>query len=161
MLADEQCALILTRVTDNEYNKLIKKFVSTSNIKDNILLLPNLPREQMLAIQNNAHIGITFVMETTNAIKTQMIAPNKIGEYLASNLFLVGSDVAYMKQFEAAGVAVLTKSLVAFDIAETLKLAKSKIEDKTTLQKIMEFTINIFSMQQQLLPVTEFLKKLD
>ena len=160
-LADPGCALIITRVGEDAYSNEIKKFVAASAWKDNILLLPNLPREQMLAIQCNANIGVTFVRETASDIKTQMLAPNKVGEYLASGLFLVGSNVVYMQQFKDAGIAALAESLSPVDIAGALKAAKSRMDKPGTAESIIDFTRNTFSMQQQLKPVINFLQQLN
>ena len=160
LLADENCCLILTRVSDNAYCNELKAFVAASKLSANILLLPNVPREVMLALQQNANIGITFAREIYDLIETQMIAPNKIGEYLFSGLYLVGSDVVYMRQFEEAGIASLARSLDKADIADALRNASQKFKDATLPARIRNFTRDYYCMQHQLKPITDYLQQL-
>ena len=154
------CCLAITRFGDNAYCREIRTFIDQAGIADRVVLLPNLPREQMEALQQNAHVGITFVKEEPGKIKTYMIAPNKVGEYLANGLFVLGSDVEYMRQFRSAGVAVLTPSLEPDAIAATMEEAVRHVATGNMKSRISDFVRTEFSMQVQFGPVAAYIDKL-
>jgi len=159
-LRGDNCRLIITRFGKSDYCNEIADFVAKHNLQGKVLLLPNIPREHLLALQAHAHIGFAFVNENEQKIKTQMIAPNKLGEYLANGLFIVGSRVTYMLQFEQAGVAELVKTHEPEAIAHAMQNAMHKINTGADRQFVKQFVMESFCMQVQFQPVVEYLNKL-
>lgn len=159
-LNDPNCVFISTGFKDNEYCNNIKSLVSKFALKDNILLLPYVTREEMLALQTHAHIGAVLIREFETSIKSMMIAPNKVGEYLNKGLFLLGVKGAYMEPIEASGVASLADSIDPSDIQIALQKA-IKMYCKDDIQHhIHEYVKNYYCMQVQLKPIIKYLDSL-
>lgn len=156
---DPGCAMVVTGMKDNEYSDEIRRFVDMSTLKNNILLLPFVTREQMIALQVHAHIGVCVFREYNDFIASKMIAPNKIGEYLYRKLFLLGVEGAYMDIFEANGVAALAKNPEADSIAIALKEALIKLEQVGISERIANFVKKYYCMQVQAAPIIDFFSK--
>ena len=128
-------------------------------MKDNIKLLPYVSREEMLALQANAHIGACLVREDDDNIASKMIAPNKVGEYLNKGLFILGVKGIYMDLFEKAGVASLSETPSVNDISITLKKALQHTGKDNNREMIVSFVKDYFCMQKQAVPIINFLSK--
>jgi len=160
-LADnEQSALVITGLKDNDYCEEIRATAERSKAKDRIKLFPYLTRVQMLALQANADVGVYLNKEYYNRIQSKMIAPNKVGEYLAKGLYLLGVSNDYLKPFEMKGVASLAQSAKAADISVAIKKALAAVSAHDFKEEIREFVLEYFCMQKQLTPVTEFINNL-
>ncbi|MCW3124010.1 MAG: hypothetical protein JWQ38_3502 [Flavipsychrobacter sp.] len=157
---DPQSALMITGVKDNPYCNQVRDLVAASRSKDRILLFPYITRQQMLSLQANAHIGVCLEKEYENNVRSKMIAPNKTGEYMSKNLYILGLVSEYMRPFEMKGIASLaetaTKEDISIAILDSIK-AVSKEAYKVTIKN---FVKDYFSMQYQLKPVIKFLKGL-
>lgn len=160
MLGDTSCALVLTGMKENEYCNSIRAFVSESKLKDNILLLPYVKREEMLALQACADIGIALYRETDDLIDTYMIAPNKVGEYLAKGLYLLGTKNEFMRLLEAKEVAALADTPAPADVRDALRKALHAIADANSRVRITTFVEEFFCMQQQAAPIVQFLNNI-
>ncbi len=155
---DADSALVLTGIKDNQYCNEVKNFVATSNCKERIALLPYVTRDEMLALQANAHIGVNLVRENEQDVESKMMAPNKVGEYLVRGLYLLGTEAVYMRQFAMQGIASLAATPAADDVAVALKDALIAISDGSYKARVNEFVREYYCMQVQMRPIIEFLK---
>jgi hypothetical protein len=91
------CKLIITNVRDNDYCNSIKKYIADTK-SNNITLLGPISRDELIQIQKNADIGVCFMKGGTE-LDSQMLAPNKIGEYLKYGLAIIATDAPYYDIF--------------------------------------------------------------
>ncbi len=159
MVNDPDSVLLVTGVKDNEYGVAIKEFVTQSKVRERVKLFPYITRKEMLALQANADIGVYLSKEDRNNVKSMMIAPNKVGEYFQKNLYLLGIASEYLKPFEMKGIASVAASAAPSDISKAIVGALHAVNDKTYKARIAEYVQGFFSMQQQLKPLLQFLKK--
>ena len=159
LVNDEDSALIITGFKDNEYCNDIKKFVDNCRSVKRIKLFPYLTRAQMLSLQSNAHIGVCITKEAQNDVKSKMMAPNKIGEYMSKNLHVLGIKTDYLKPFQIRGFASLANSSTPRDISKAIKQALIAVNEKDYKAKINEFVRDQFCMQQQLQPVIRYINE--
>ena len=157
LINDNETALILTGIKDNQYCNSIKSFVEKSKYKNNILLLPYVSRTEMLALQANAHIGACLSREDKMDIASKMVAPNKVGEYLMKGLYILGIRGEYMDMFETNGVASMASTTSDADVSIALIRALAAIENPEHKEKINSFVRDHFCMQKQIKPIIDFL----
>jgi Glycosyl transferases group 1 len=159
-IADETTALIITGLRDNEYCKQLRAYADSSQNKNRILLLSYVTRAELIALQQNSHIGVCLARETPELLESKMTAPNKVGEYFGNGLYVLGSENNYMAPIKMLGVASLAKTADLADIKDALSdaIAQSKASDMK--QRIDTFVKNFYSMQQQMRVVIEYIQKL-
>ncbi len=157
---DQESALVITGIKDNEYCNTITAFVNQCAAKDRIKLFPYLTRRQMQALQANAHIGVCLAKEYPDSVKSKMMAPNKAGEYLSKGLYLLGVTSEYMRPFEMKDIATLSASARPGDICIGIKKALAAINDKEYKTRISRFVEDYFCMEHQLKPVIQFLNNI-
>jgi len=157
MVNEEQSALIITGIKDNNYCNEILNFVRDCWSAKRIMLFPYLTRHQMLALQSNAHIGVCISKEKANNVESYMIAPNKVGEYANKSLYILGLMSEYMKPFEMQGIASLAETPTKEDISKAIADALRAVNESGWKGKIKMFVKDYFCMQQQLKPVIQFL----
>jgi hypothetical protein len=160
LLNNPHCALAITGMKDNEYCNAIRATVQNSGLKENILLLPYVAREEMLALQSHATIGACMVREKEDDIETKMIAPNKVGEYLNKGLFLLSVKSEYMKLFEANKIATLTHDLSAESIKNALLQALERTKTEDYKVDIRRFVNENYCMQKQAEPIIKYLNSI-
>lgn len=158
MANDAGSALVMTGIKDNEYCNEIKAFVAQSKCAGNILLLPFVTRTEMLALQANADIGVCLAREYENNVESKMMAPNKVGEYLAKGLYLLGIKSEYLLPIGMKGIAALAETPDPAAICTALKKALLAVNDKQYKETIKEFVQEYFSMQQQVRPLVKWLE---
>ena len=159
LVNDKGSALVITGIKDNEYCDRIKKVVSRTDCADRILLLPYVTRAQMLALQANANIGVCLSREEQENVKTKMIAPNKVGEYLYKKLFILGLKSEYLKPIEMKGLAALAETSTPVEISKALRRALIAVNETELKQKISTFVKEDYCMQQQLKPLIYYLNE--
>ncbi len=159
-LNDSNSVLVATGFKDNAYCNGIKQFVAESKNKDKIYLLPYVTREEMLALQATAHIGVCLMKEVEHYIASQMLAPNKTGEYLSKGLYILGVKNFYMNMFESAGVGSLAESPAVSDVVTALRHALTVIDNADYKTQIKDYVNNYFCMQKQVAPIVKALKKI-
>jgi hypothetical protein len=157
LVNDGQSALIINGLKDDEYAAKIKLAVSECTSKNRILLLPYLTRDKVMALQEHAHIGASLMRGTGNNLQSKMVAPNKVGEYMAKNLLILGITNDYLRPFEMMGMAVLSPSPEPVDMAIAIKKALVIAGDQPYKIKIRKFVEEFFCMQQQLKPFINFI----
>jgi hypothetical protein len=161
LLNDEQSALAITGIKENQYCNELKTIADKSPAKNRIKLFPYLTRTQMLALQSNSDIGVYLSKEYYNKIQSKMIAPNKVGEYMEKGLYLLGIENDYLKPFEMKGIASLAASIKPCDVSNAIKHALVAVSEKDYKDKIKQFVDEYFCMQKQLNPIIHFLEHLE
>ncbi len=159
LINDETSALIITGIKDNEYCNRIRKVVEKSICEQRILLLPYVTRTQMLALQSNADIGVCLTKEYQDNVRTKMIAPNKVGEYLYKNLFILGIKNEYLLPLEMKGFASLAESTTPVEISKAIRKALIAVGQNNLKANIRSFVKDQFCMQQQLKPLIYFINE--
>lgn len=159
LVNDPGSALVITGIKDNEYCNRIKKVVLKSNCESRILLLPYVTRAQMLSLQANANIGVCLSKEHQDNVRTKMIAPNKVGEYLFRNLYILGLESEYFKPLEMKGMAALSKSSTPVEISKAIRKALVAANEADLKSRIRAFVKEYYCMQQQLKPLIYFLNE--
>ncbi len=114
----------------------------------------------MLSLQAHAHIGVCLEKEYEDNVRSKMIAPNKTGEYMSKNLYILGLVSEYMRPFEMKGIASLAETSTKEDISKAIVDALHAVTKDAYKLTISNFVKNYFSMQHQLTPVIKFLNKL-
>jgi len=160
LVHDEGSALVVTGIKDNAYCNEIKAFVENCRSKDRIKLLPYVTRTEMLALQANSDIGVCLAKEYDDNVESKMMAPNKVGEYLAKGLYLLGIRNEYLMQFKMKGIASLSASPEPEDIGVAIKEALVAVDNKEYKDVIKAFVVDYFCMQQQAKPIVNFLKRI-
>ena len=160
LVNDQNSALIITGIKDNGYCAGIKQFVSQSRAAERIQLFPYLARTEMLALQANAAIGVCLAREYNDNLESKMMAPNKVGEYLARGLYLLGIKNEYLLPFKMKGIASLAETVSPAEIAVAIKDALAAVDNGNYKTAISNFVADYFCMQQQMKPVTAYLKGL-
>lgn len=160
LLNDADSALVITGVKDTEYCHAVEDFVKQSKAGTRISLHPYLARKQMLALQANAHIGVCLSREIDNSVKSKMIAPNKAGEYMSKDLYLLGTLSEYLRPIKMQGIASLAVTCAPVDVCAAMKEALAAVNTGDYKTNIRNFVKDFFCMQQQLFPVIDFLSKL-
>jgi len=160
LVNDNKSALIITGIKDNAYCDEIRAFVEKCRSKERIKLLPYVTRAEMLALQANSDIGVCLAKEYDDNVESKMMAPNKVGEYLAKGLYLLGIKNEYLMQFKMKGIASLSDSPEPEDISVAIKDALAAVDDKEYKNVIRGFVGEYFCMQQQAKPIVDYLKKL-
>lgn len=159
-LNDTGSALLLTGFKDNAYCNEIKAIVTDSGCADRVIMFPYITRTEMLALQANADIGVCLAREYDDNLESKMMAPNKVGEYLAKGLYLLSVDTEYMKPFGMKGIASLAVTPTVPHIMKAMKDALQAVNDITYKEKINKFVTDFYSMQQQARPIVDFVKKI-
>ena len=158
---DDMSVLIITGIKDNAYCNEIKAFAEKCNSVKRIKLLPYVTRAEMLALQANSDIGVCLAREYDDNVESKMMAPNKVGEYLAKGLYLLGINNEYLLPFKMKGIASLAASVEPADISVAIKDALVAVDNKDYKITIGNFVNDYFCMQQQAKPIINYLKKLD
>lgn len=160
LVNDAGSALMITGFKDNPYCNRLRKIVAECVSKDRILLFPYVTRQQMLSLQAHAHIGVCLEKEYEDSVRSKMIAPNKTGEYMSKNLYILGLISEYMRPFEMKGIASLAETATKEDISKAIIDSLHAVTKDAYKQAISNFVKNYFSMQHQLAPVIKFLNNL-
>jgi hypothetical protein len=155
MAGDQQSALIITGMKENEYCGEIKGFVSKCSSVSRILLLPYVTRVQMLALQSNCHIGVCLSKERDSGVKS------KIGEYLANNLYVIGSRNEYLRIFEIKGFASLAASCDPGHISQAIISGLENVKKDNIKVQMRKFVKDYFCMQRQMRPAIKFIQEID
>ncbi len=160
LLDNANTRLVVTGMKDNDYCNEIRQIAASHRCPEHIKLLPYVTRNELIALQENSHVGACLFREESKTINAKMIAPNKLGEYLNKGLFVVGVRSEFMMQFEHAGVAYLAAGTQPVDITEELKRAVATTSNNSFKARISSFIQNEFCMQQQAKPLIHFLSTL-
>jgi len=159
-LNDESCVLIIAGMRNNDYCNDLKKYAATQSAGNRILFYPYISGVDKDALQQHAKIGVSLTKENNSDIESKMTAPNKAGEYLAKNLYLIGTETEYMKQFNFTGVASLVQSPTPANITVALTEALTAVATDEYKNRTEYIVNRYYSMQQQIKPIRDLLQKL-
>ncbi|MEJ7810325.1 MAG: hypothetical protein WKG32_07910 [Gemmatimonadaceae bacterium] len=152
----ERARLVITNMQDTAYARVVRARVASSPRRDDILLLPLIERQDMLAIQHSATVGVCLLRETT-APETRMPAPNKVGEYLHAGLLVVSNRMPYMDRLAEHGIAVLADALEPTAIGRAVQTAIERSVASDTRQAVRTAADTWYSMEWQARPVLDLL----
>jgi hypothetical protein len=157
---NENCVLLIAGMRDNSYCNAIKQYAATQVANSRIVFYPYVAGKEKEGLLQHAAVGVSLTKENNADIESKMTAPNKAGEYLAKNLYLIGTETEYMKQFKFSGVASLVSSPTPENITTAVNEALAVIATGTCNNKIEYMVSHYYSMQQQMKPITNLLQKL-
>lgn len=152
-------ALVVTNVGDSPYAMQLRRRVASSHRAADILLLPLLPRDHMLAVQHLGTVGACFIRPGDN-LESSMPAPNKVGEYLHAGLRIVGLDTPYLRMVAEHDVAVLTPDLEPSSIGHAISNALQRAAAPDARKHIRDVAATWYSMNVQFQPVLAALRAL-
>ncbi len=157
---NENCVLLIAGMRDNSYCNAIKQYAATQAANSRIVFYNYVAGKEKEALQQHAAVGVTLTKENNADIESKMTAPNKAGEYLAKNLYLIGTETEYMKQFKFSGVASLVSSPTPENITTAINEALKVVATDNYRNKIEHMVAHYYSMQQQMKPITHLLLQL-
>jgi hypothetical protein len=160
LLNDKKSVLVITGIKDTDYCVAIRKALVKSEVADGVELFPHVTRAEMLSLQANAHIGVCITRQSQENVESKMLAPNKVGEYFAKTLLILGIKNDYLRPFETLGFAILSPSTKPADLSNAIKKALAMTDDQDYKIKIRKFVEEFFCMQQQLKPVINFIDQI-
>jgi hypothetical protein len=147
----DNTALVVTNVGDTSYAREVRRLAALSCRSNDILLLPLLPREQMLALQRAAVVGTSLLRGED--LDTMFAAPNKVGEYLHAGLLVVASRSSFTERLEDRGVAVLANTLEPTEIARAVNEGLDKAATTGQRSHTLAAAREWYCMEVQLRPV--------
>lgn len=150
--------LVVTNVGDSTYAAEVRKHAESSTRRGDIVLLPLLPRREMLALQRLATVGMCLLRERDN-METCMPAPNKVGEYLHAGLIVVGIRMPFLDRLEQHRVAVLANRIDSRDISAAVTTAIARARDPATRKHIREVATTWYCMENQARPILEIVRE--
>lgn len=159
LIDDKTCVLIINGVRENQYCEQLTAYVNNSKTKNRIKLLPYLSRNKVLALQANAHIGVNLTWENARNTESAMPAPNKLGEYLIKDLFVIGIMNEYLRPFEMNGIAALAASRDPADIAKALAVGLVAVGNAEHKNRTQNLVRSYYCMQKQIKPIVDLLNK--
>jgi len=159
-LKDDNCVLLIAGMLDNDYCNDIKQCAAKHSAGKRIVFFPYLSGIEKQALLHHAKIGLNLTKEDKADIESKMTAPNKAGEYLSKNLYLIGTETEYMKQFKFTGVASLVQSPTPANITVALTEALTAVATDEYKNKTKYMVNRYYSMQQQIKPIRDLLQKL-
>lgn len=159
-LEDDRCRLVVTGMKDNTYCNSIRTIVNHSKFPERVQLLPYVTRNQLVALQNVATIGVSLSKVEYGNIASYMIAPNKIGEYFNSGTFVIATKNEYINNFKLAGVAETTDTNKIEDIYSAYIKVIQIVTSVDVKSRILEYVKDTFCMQRQLEPIIEFINNI-
>jgi len=154
----ESC-LLLTNVGQTDYAEEIRRSVAASPRAAKIMLVPLLPRGQMLELQRMATVGACFIRPGDN-LESSMPAPNKVGEYLHAGLVIAGLDTPFMRMVAQRGAAVLAPSLDLASMGRAVSAALAQAAVPSMRERILDIASTWYSMEVQWHPVMQSLASL-
>lgn len=151
--------LVVTNVGDSDYARGVRDAAATSRRAEDIVLLPLLAREDMLALQARAVVGVSLLRG--DCPDTMMPAPNKVGEYLQAGLVVVTTQTTFTSRLADLGVGVIASSISPRDVATAVARAVTIGSDARMRDRITTISREHYSMNVQLRPVLELLGAVD
>ena len=153
----EETVLVVTNVRDTDYGQAVRSRAAASPRSQDILLLPTVKRDTMLALQARAVVGVCLLRASDN-LGSSIPAPNKVGEYLHAGLITVANESSYMRVLEREGVAVLARSLEPLAIAEAVMAALRISEREGARQLAQNVARSWYHMGRQFAPILEIVQ---
>lgn len=154
----EDANLAVTGVDDSQYSRRIREARDASPRRDDICLLPMLPRAAMLALQRRARVGICLLRNTREPA-AKMPAPNKVGEYLRWGALIVAPRLPFLDTLPAHGVAELAERLEPVEIGRAVTVAVGRARHPGTQETVQRVSREWYNMGVQAAPILEVLHR--
>lgn len=156
-LMEEEAVMVLTNISNSEYCNDLKNYVANSSERERIHLKQFLSIEELEDLRRSADIGVCLM--NSNGIDSELIAPNKVGEYLGYGLHILVTDNPYYhtttlntNDFVHA-VKQNDPELISLCLDEIVRLIKT---EEKSLQQYLR-TLDQYSMNSQASRVYKFL----
>jgi hypothetical protein len=153
----DDARLVVTGVGDSEYAREVRRRAEQSPRRDDIRLLPMIPRAAMLALQQRAHVGICLLRKDDEPA-TRMPAPNKVGEYLQWGMVIVASRLPFLDQLEQRDVGELTDELEPSQIGAAVRRAVERARRRETRSDTQRVARGWLNMEVQAAPILDLLE---
>ena len=145
-------ALAVTNMDDTEYAREVRRIAESSPRREDIVLLPLLPRADMLALQHGGVVGINLMQSDYN-LDIMFPAPNKTAEYVHAGLVVVASRSAFAERLADRRLAVLADDLAPREVARAIDEALTWVATRDTRAHALEAAREWYCMDVQLKPV--------
>ena len=145
-------ALVVTNDDDSAYAAQVRRIAEASPRRDDIVMLPLLPRAEMLALQRAAAVGLNLQPLDHN-LDIMFPAPNKIAEYVHAGLLVVATRSTFTERLADRGVAILTDTLEPSGIARAIDLAVEEARTGEKRARVLSAARDWYCMDVQLRPV--------
>ena len=150
--------LAITSVDDSAYGRAVRDGREASPRRDDICLLPMLPRAAMVALQRRARVGICLLRDSHEPA-AKMPAPNKVGEYLQWGAMIVASRLPFLDTLPAHGVAELADRLEPAEIGRAVSAAVDRARQPGTRATVLRISQEWYNMRVQAAPILEVLHR--
>jgi glycosyltransferase involved in cell wall biosynthesis len=152
-LLSDSIGLIIAGPGHKEFtDQLNAQIVANAKLKDRVLYLGRISRADVYDLIDEADAGFVFYDDIAPGIPIDP-APNKIGDYIAGNTWMIGSGQKYIRDWlEDKGTGVCIDEINAENIARAINtvLEDRRFADKNTLRKIYENELNMEKEFQKL-----------
>lgn len=144
--------LVITNVGDSPHGRVLRELTERSPRKEDILLLPTIPRADMLLLQRLSQVGICL-MRRTESLETIMPAPNKVAEYVHAGLVVLAFANSITSRLEGEGVAVIIEEREQPTIAEGVRRALRLACDGDARSRAKHVAGDWYNMRKQGAPI--------
>lgn len=147
--------LVITNMSQTPYCLDLQKHVLNSHRRNDISLQQFLTYSELVDLRHIASIGVCLMKP--NNFGSINIAPNKVGEYLSSGMFVLVTKNPYYEPFKGSGLIVEAETLEPNDISSRLDELVGKVQKSGDAALHLD-VLSWYSMNQQAKPILEFLK---
>jgi hypothetical protein len=144
--------LVITNVGDSPHGRVLRGLAERSPRREDILLLPTIPRADMLLLQRLSQVGVCL-MRRTESLETIMPAPNKVAEYVHAGLVVLAFANSITSRLEGEGVAVIIEEREQPPIAEGVRRALRLACDGDARSRAKQVAGDWYNMRKQGAPI--------
>ncbi len=145
-LLDDNVTLTLAGPGNADYCTMLgKKIAGNPKLRHRVAMPGRLSREDAYALINTGDIGFVFYDENDGS-EAKDPAPNKLSDYIAGNLWIIGGKQDYIKYWlQEKGAGVSINEINKETIAEAIKklLTNPKFNDKSVLSSLYKNELNM------------------
>jgi glycosyltransferase involved in cell wall biosynthesis len=145
-LLGDHVTLTIAGPGNNDYcTKLRNKIAANPKLKDRVTMPGRLSREDTYDLINDGDIGIVFYNEK-NGNEAADPAPNKLSDYIAGNLWVLGGGQEYIKYWlEGKGAGVSINEINKITIAAGINklITDVRFNDKSILNTLYTNELNM------------------
>lgn len=154
-LLPSKIGLLIAGVADDNYLSKLTSYAKTLNITSQVEFLGRLSREKTYSLIEYSDVGFVLYDSKSSAGASDP-APNKIGDYVAGNVWMIGSNQKYIYEWlEEKELGICINNIDPPSIAEAIHkiLTNPKYSDKTLIKKIYTDSLNMNKQADKLLNV--------
>ena len=144
--------LVITNVGDSPHGRVLRELAERSPRREDILLLPTIPRADMLLLQRLSQVGVCL-MRRTESLETIMPAPNKVAEYVHAGLVVLAFANSITSRLEGEGLAVIIEEREQPPIAEGVRRALRLACDGDARSRAKQVAGDWYNMRKQGAPI--------